>query len=453
MTTPYDKAIADIIKTEPPDRYDEVIRNREERAFFLQLSSLRHGVWCWYPFRSSWHCLEIGAGFGSLTGTLLQVMERTEAVEPDSLKREALRRRYQGDTLKVYEEMPESGNYDCIVLSEIPSGTGSLSALFTKAAELLKDDGVLLAVLPYCRGTDYGKETEKAAFSAGFPERFCYYLLPDMLFPQAVFSEKRLPAEDSDRFFFYNAFSDRTRAEREAAFRAALREGTFEDRASSRLVEYRKKPSAAPRVISAFLSCDRGRKHSFAIRFFDNGTVEKLPVYPEGMHALREMYQNLEELKKRGLRTVAQTITDAGIRMPFVDRPALLWYLKEHPDKAEGIFEQLYRNILKSSEASEDGRMLRKGYTDMIPFNCFYDGGSLIYYDQEFSEDCCLPAYIMFRAVYYTYLHLPGLEEYLPQERLKEKYGLKESWEAFKDREEAFVRENRNQELYYRFWE
>lgn len=457
MQTPYDKKIRNIIKNGSNRDYDAIIRNENDREIFYQLSSLRNGVLCWYPFDPEWRCLEIGAGFGSITGTLIRSMPKTDVVEPDKGKAESLLERYQDSQIAVYSKLPQDREYDCVVITGSFTKATDAQGLLKLAFELLSEDGVLLLAYDNRLGmndeTLFSKaEVDALALGAGFEEQYYYYILPDMLFPQAVYSEKELPDENMDRFFFNSAFSSVRAEDKKAAFMSAVKNGTFEERAEHYLVEFRKKPNEGPRVIKAFLSCDRGRDHSFIIRFLDNGTVEKLPVYPEGRETLCKMYFNLQTLESRGICTLCQEMTGSYIKMPFVDKPSLLWHLKEHPDQTEEIFEMLYQNILGSSEMSSDGMFLQCGYIDMVPFNCFYDDGKLIYYDQEFTETHCPVSYIMFRAVYYTYLHIPELNMWIPQEKLKEKYGLRELWDAYKEKEESFVRDNRNLDLYYRFW-
>ena len=101
---------------------------------------------------------------------------------------------------------------------------------------------------------------------------------------------------------------------------------------------------------------------------------------------------------------------------------------------------------------------LETGYIDMIPYNCFLreagsgtgrDALSLEFYDQEFTLKRCPAAYVMYRAVRYTWLHAGGLEQILPLRDAMERYGItEETEEAFRRREDRFVGENRNRDLY-----
>ena len=55
----------------------------------------------------------------------------------------------------------------------------------------------------------------------------------------------------------------------------------------------------------------------------------------------------------------------------------------------------------------------------------------------------CPARYVLFRALRYTWLHIPEAESSLPLEQAKERFGLTALWDAFQRREDAFVAENR----------
>ena len=123
------------------------------------------------------------------------------------------------------------------------------------------------------------------------------------------------------------------------------------------------------------------------------------------------------------------------------------------------VFKTLREDILRSSVIVEPedypcrrdwhigkdkiGTVLAEGLIDMIPYNAFWTGDGIRYYDQEFCVKNCPVGYILFRAVRYTWIHIPELEKVLPLEQVKKEFGLTENWEAFQKRENAFVSDNR----------
>ena len=86
---------------------------------------------------------------------------------------------------------------------------------------------------------------------------------------------------------------------------------------------------------------------------------------------------------------------------------------------------------------------MAEGLIDMIPYNAFWTGKEIRYYDQEFCVKNCPVGYILFRALFFTWIHIPELEQVLPLEQIKKAFGLTENWEAFQKREYAFVADNR----------
>ena len=90
--------------------------------------------------------------------------------------------------------------------------------------------------------------------------------------------------------------------------------------------------------------------------------------------------------------------------------------------------------------------VLEAAWIDMVPYNAFWADGKIRYYDQEFSVPCCPAKYVLFRAIYYTWLRIPEAESVFPLESVKERFGLQGLWEGFSRREERFVNENRRKE-------
>lgn len=60
-----DRSIRSYIEQHLMEHYDEVITSDDRFPIFYNLSSLRTGLFSWYPFKPDAHILEIGAGFGA----------------------------------------------------------------------------------------------------------------------------------------------------------------------------------------------------------------------------------------------------------------------------------------------------------------------------------------------------------------------------------------------------
>ena len=70
------------------------------------------------------------------------------------------------------------------------------------------------------------------------------------------------------------------------------------------------------------------------------------------------------------------------------------------------------------------GRILQKGYLDMIPRNCFVKDGELLWFDQEWVLDHLPSKFILLRAMLITYDRVEELADLIPREELLERYGL-----------------------------
>lgn len=157
--------------------------------------------------------------------------------------------------------------------------------------------------------------------------------------------------------------------------------------------------------------------------------------------------------------------------MPFIKGKNLMCHLQDvvHRDPA-GFFviiDKLYDVVRNSSEQvstaenalfTENNRhldfgvILKKAYIDMIPYNCFYEQGKFLFYDQEFVRYNYPAQYILFRILWYSYAFIPDLNDIIPLETAKRRYGLVDTWDELYREEERFVSENRNQKLYGSFY-
>lgn len=452
--------------------------NRESDAIVHKsFSDLYCSLLCWYPIKHRRAVLLVGNESVALKEYLETQVKQVDFL-PDTAPCE-----YSHKT------------YDLILLLVDPAqNRDSLAHCLNRFHELLEEDGVLLlgyrnrfAMKYLCGKTDpfcnepfsnfsehtvlFSRKTmDQLALQAGFPHAFHYYPLPDRMFVQAVYSDAKIPEESiHDRVFPYDPYEGNPIFPESELLKTAVEEGALPEFSNYCLTEYRKtERSEDAYPTAALLSADRGPEHSFATVFMSNHTVVKKPVYPEGIKALTEMYQNIESLKKRGLLTVEQTMQDGAVHMPEVTEETLLsavGRMIREKDKAgiTALFDRMYENILKSSERSDINRItdadwtmpeasigpvLSKAYIDMIPYNGFLSGNDIRYYDQEFSRENCPAGYVIFRAVYYTYIHFPELESLISQQELKDRFHITDCWDMYVNAENRFVSANRNWERY-----
>ena len=311
---------------------------------------------------------------------------------------------------------------------------------------------------------------------AGFADQYTYYMMPYADFVQAVYTDAHLPKDSiRDRVFTYDLYRSPFLAAEDDLYDDIVRENMLTHTANVFLVECRKtKAAAVKRVVYAALSTDRGPEHGFATILYSDGTACKKVLWPEGRKNLQRLYENLEALKKRGIPVVDQKLTEKGIEMPLITDPQLMEYLRkqilnEDKDAFIGVFRQIEEDILASSDtgsiseeeaetrwgipAGQLGTILETGYIDMIPLNGFFTDGRIVYYDQEFILQNCPLRYIMFRAILYTWIHIPEAGKIIDINEIKELFGLNGLWDRFFIYEQSFTEKNRNRIKYRKIYD
>ena len=491
-----DSEIASIIENYRPDQYDDVIATKENWEFVYHLSSLRRSLLCWFPFDPAWQVLEPGAGFGALTGSIAEHCAGVTALEADPLRFASCKKRYSGNERIEFLQtdifsLPQEKLYDCVVLvDQMERCQGREKELLETCYAHLKPGGILLLVFQnrfglkyFCGGTDGAKQVPFANLSldiprllsrndadvlardAGFTSLQWYYPMPDSLWTQAVYTDSVKNVESiRDRVFAFDPFSSPRIASEQDLYNDIVHEGMLPHMANSYLAVYQKGSGPiVPAMEFALLSTDRGPEHAFATICYEDKRVEKKAVWLEGIPVLRQACENLEKLSHQGVLTVPQRWTGEAIEMPKIEEESLLSYIRRQmekgPEAVLSVFKTLREDILRSSVIVEPedypcrrdwhigkdkiGTVLAEGLIDMIPYNAFWTGKEIRYYDQEFCVKNCPVGYILFRALFYTWMHIPELEKVLPLEQIKKEFGLTENWEVFRKREDAFVTDNR----------
>ncbi len=463
-----------------------------------QVHALRQALLNWYPFEKGENALLCGTDVDVLEPLLSPHFKRVRAAGPAEL----------ADVLKCGAGEDERFDLIAAIdLVEITADVAAL--LKALSERLSENGTLLLGFrnrfgLKYlCGGLDtfmqtpfetimplsgqalpryYGKEEmrqllERAGFDAAPGALRWYYLMPDADFVQAVYTDDDLPKGSiRDRVFAFDPYHSPFIAAESQLYDDVVREGTLPHVANFYLVEARKAEhadsaetanhaGARRHVTYAALSTDRGEANGFATVLYCDGSAEKIALWPEGTQTLRRLYENIEALRARGILTVDQTFAGDRIRMPKVTEEASLNYLKRQlPDNPAAfleVFSRIREDVLKSSDAgtlSEEealktwgvsaarlGPILKKTYIDMIPYNAFWTGEGLRYYDQEFTVENCPLRYVLYRALLYTWYHLPEMEGVLPLQEMKQKLGIEDLWDAFKAYEDRFVQGNRRE--------
>lgn len=463
-----DGLIAKLIGEHPGrEKYDDLITERNIH-FFRHLSSLRENLLSWFPFEHCETVLEVGGGFGALTGMFARQFSRVDVIEQDPVRAEAIRLRYQErKNIRVIESGIEAFSaaekYDAVILADLPADqSGSVGKLLEKLSSFVRDDGVILfgfcsknGAKYLCGGLDHhvsapfdtsglcSKEEIDSILKCNFPYTKWYYPMPDDNFVQAVYTDKSDFSTLLDRVAPMDGYISPFVNDEKQMLLEFIRDGSITEHADYCLAEIRKEPKDN-RITEVYLSADREEGRRYQVTLTDE-TVIKSALDTQSVQSLEQEYQNSQALKARGLKVVEEIFTGGVIRMPRIRHKSLISCIGDisSRDELTDLFDRLYSNSLLSSEETEKG-ILRTGYIDMIPFNIFCNEGDLTYYDQEFTVPNCEAAYIIFRALHYSWLHEPRLEEIIPLAEMKRRFSISDQkWEAYEKTENEFISRNR----------
>lgn len=483
--------ICSYIEKNKDENFDDVMAEEKRWKVFFHLSEMRTSVLNWYEFEKDACVLEIGGEFGALTGMLCNHAKRVVMTEPSLKKAQATAKRYQkrenldiyaGDVRKMRWEEP----FDYIIVTGAScKGNGienpkeQLQDYIFLASKMLKKTGKLMIAVDNPNGSKYQcgyprpqegenhengceamaemNELKKWVQEAGFNRMQFYYPLPDYRLAQEIYSDRRMPMGSTrDRVLNYYVIPG-VLGKSEDDFLEQREKTDFSEYCNSYLVECTMEGDLSDADYVA-LSTDRGRSHGFAT-VICGSNVYKKPLYEEGRKALLECQENLHSIEERGVLAVPHQLVHQKLVMPFVEGKKLVDYLYDvaaaDSKKFLAAIDKLRECIVQSTEndSTGEGVILKNGYIDMIPLNCFYVDGEYLFFDQEFCVKDCPLDYILFRALRYTYLTYPELEEYVPLEILKERYNLKDGWEKYLAMEDAFIWENRRHRVNHAFYE
>lgn len=398
---------------------DEVIAGDSRMEVWNLLSELRKGLISWYDFKEHAEVLEVGAGFGALTGMLCEKCAHVTATERSVFRAQQLAKRYENvENLEVYaadvRELSFDRKFDYIllvgVLEVVGGGTPDLRvyADYVRYLQTLLADGgrLLIAVenrlgLKYfCGATEFytgkafagvnhykqrargytfsKKEIEEILSMAGFSHTKFYYPLPDYRMPQLIYTDEHLPDKNlRERLIPYYKRTDTLVAFEKELYTDVVENGMFPAVANSFLIECSMDGKMGC-VEYAAVSTDRGRERGFVTAILEKSGeearewsdatkfVRKAFLYPEGRKNADLLMKNIKDLEAHGIPVVPHMQDEQGrITQPYITWPTLSNVLKEviRSDHSlfEGLLERIYEYILQSSEQvrSEDNALLK----------------------------------------------------------------------------------------------
>lgn len=501
-----DQVIDKYITKSKDGNYDEALVTDDRWEVFYQLSDMRTGLLGWYDFPENAEVLELGCGFGPLTGLLCDKAAHVVAMDHSMFRAHTATKRWKDrENLDIYASslwnMPFRRKFDVIIMVDVFAGLGDGSTEHEPYVKYLKylqeflspHGRVLIAVDnrlglkffcgakdPYTGepfgelggGTGKGclfsrKELDSIVAEAGFTHRKFYYPLPDFRIPQAIFTDDHLPKRTiNDEFLPYDTDGDTRVLSELSLYGEVIDNGMFPMMANSFLLECAMQEDFSP-VTGVRLAADRMPEYNLATCLLKDGTIVKRPLTAAAEQGIRELEENMRLLKDRGLETVPHERRGSELVMPVMKLPTLSDWLAEctadDKDKVLQIFDRLWAAILQSSPPAPDeanfllerypaadwGVILKRAYINMVPENIFIDGNRLIFFNQGLSRENCPAKYQIFLAIYES---VSILENIISLEEFAEHFGISEIWDIMVMEEQSFVAECHRYDTYHMFY-
>ncbi len=364
--------------------------------------------------------------------------------------------------------------FDYVIMAETLEALDPDSAvlLLKEAYSCLKNSGILLvtahnryAISHFCgEKTPYeGELLQELEGQIGKDGYHCYGLGElESLFVQAgigsvskfaVFPSLRnakkiysFSYKISNSFQCYPWYEDNSLifAREENMYPGLVSSGLFYPMANGFFLEARKDGGDSAVLFATVSSQRPADRQSITVARTD-GTVQKRPIYENGMANIRQLEKNHAFLKNRGMHVVPGKLKDDAYEMQYVHSPGLLEQIRtvfyRSREEAEALFDAYVEELRKSSEIRKSeklGEVLEHGFIDLIPFNCFYDQGRFVFYDQEYDIPDLPLRVIIYRfliIVYHTFLELDAM---LPMAYFLDRYGVSGCMDEVRAIEEKF---------------
>ncbi len=286
-----------------------------------------------------------------------------------------------------------------------------------------------------------------------------YSVLPNLQFPQLIYSEEYMPEEElAGRYFPKYNSPNTVFLEEKYLYSTLIKEGLFHKMANSYLIECAVEKDFAP-VLHVTSSMERGPEKAIATIVRSDNIVEKRMLYKEGEQRLSAIKENSLDLESRGLDIIKGTVEGISYFMPYIKGESLVNRLRNifHFDIDAFIQEiDKFRDIiLKSSNyvTSEDGEIiLERGYIDLVPLNCIFSEGKKYFYDQEVYFENYPANAIVMRAIDIIYIGDSIMQNILPMEFFWKRYGMENKIEQYRMLNYEFINKLRNIDQLSVFW-
>lgn len=299
--------------------------------------------------------------------------------------------------------------------------------------------------------------------AGGFAGKRIYSVFPNLDNPTHLFAYDYLPNEDVTNRIFPTYHSAKTVfLEEEYIYPSLIENGMFHTMANAYLMECSKGDIELSHALQVTLTMDRSPEDSMTTIIYDDDTVEKRNLHPEGRVKLVRMMEYADDLGKHGIDVVPMELTPKGIKMPYINAPTGQLYLRRLIKKDKDLFlkalDEFYGIILRSSDKVEEdtengmGITLKYGYPDMVPLNCFFLDNRFVFFDQEFREENYPANVMVMRMISMLYYGNPDFQKIITEKELYDRYNLTPCMRLWKQAEWRFLNRLRNEDDLRDYW-
>jgi cytidyltransferase-like protein len=498
-----DADIGTYISRHSDNNYMDVIRKDTRLEISRYLSDIPNGLFAWYPFENNAEVLVVGGQFGAFLNSISRRCKNVVVVEKDEYRAHFTNKRFSNaKNVTVYNsdfiDYQRQSNYDFdYIIWAIDETIDTLSKndyenYFLKMKSLLKARGKILAVIPNRIGVRYfcgERDTKSTIPFEGITDDHCgiyrfsrdellsflkdislnsiklYYPLPDARNVQLIYTDQYPPgSEIKERIKVYVSRNSERLLSEYKLFNIFAENKVTATFSNHFIVECGNNVELSNVLYSA-ISSDRSRNRSFATNICSDGKVRKVPIYDEGVLGIEILKRNAAEQINRQIPSVKISIENNIAVMDKIEAPTLSNYIRTLVNDKDNYavlkcMDMLYKYIINSSEYTSDnglsklnenadwGPVLKKAYIEMIPVNCFFIDGDLLFFDQEYTMDNCPAGYVMFRAVNDIYNFVPKIRKLISFEEMQSRYNLKNLWSYYLKVENDFCRKLINEDIY-----
>ena len=442
------------------DDFKEIIKKENIFEYHYFLSHLRHDLFNWYPFKKEGSLLEIGSGYGQLTGLFTKKVNRVVSIEDSESKAEIISKRAEDAEIIIsdFNDIAIDEKFDYIVLCNIFEYAKSFQDsehpyedYLRYLRNFLKEDGVILIALSNRLGLKYfagfkeehtnlffegingynnvdyvetfsKTELKNLVESSGFNNYKFFYPYPDHEFPMIINTDELVNAIPFERRpdYFYNRYD----FFREDVINQILaKDGLASYFSNSFLIEIRNSYNHFPSDDVYFVKLNSNRAKDFRTitTINSDGYVYKASLSPESNEHIFNMYFE-SKFKLGKINYLTCDLVDNAIKYKLLKEKSLEDYILEAilDDNREKFFSLIeeyidalfYDSYLSDTYASDEFINIfklksnesfhchEKSNIDLIFSNIFLIDGEYVAIDYEWIFDFEIPLeYIFYRVL------------------------------------------------------